>query len=414
MNKFGDGSEMMMFAVDAGSRSIVLNWDDWQNRDQDFNLYVYDKNENLVATSENIQNGYGTEPIEYVRLVIPEATAYYAAFYAALAYKRVTFDLHVPGAIKYPVPEYSITNPAVANLSLTVGAVNWQNDALEDFSSRGPTADDRFKPELSAPDRVSSIAYGDEFPGTSAACPHVAGAAALVWQAYPNSTTRQVTEFLESRAIDLGTSGPDYAYGYGRLSLGDPPGAISLPTSTQESGFIPPGNTATAPSSGAIPVTPTLRYTTTPVSEEDETESNVRLGILICIAAPGLIGLGGIGLLGVVWRNNRSRRVKHSSQAYHFAPPNYGVVPRITPVPPPISPPAAVPQPCVGQKAEGRGVCPRCGMSHQSQALFCSTCGMVLPSDMHTQKATEYCIYCGKPLIPNSKFCYKCGKPVKK
>jgi serine protease len=47
------------------------------------------------------------------------------------------------------------------------------------------------------------------------ATPHVAGAAALIWSKYPNSTNKQIRDILASTAEDLGAAGRDDAYGYG-------------------------------------------------------------------------------------------------------------------------------------------------------------------------------------------------------
>jgi subtilisin family serine protease len=107
-----------------------------------------------------------------------------------------------------------------------VGAVHWADDALEPYSSRGPTADGRIKPDIAAPSVVDSASYVDEgFNGTSAATPHVAGAAALVMQAHPEfkGDPQALAEFLQGLAVDLGDSGPDNTFGAGRLSLGDAP-----------------------------------------------------------------------------------------------------------------------------------------------------------------------------------------------
>jgi subtilisin family serine protease len=51
--------------------------------------------------------------------------------------------------------------------------------------------------------------------GTSMACPHAVGAAALVWAASPNSTATNVATALEQTAKDLGTSGRDTTFGFG-------------------------------------------------------------------------------------------------------------------------------------------------------------------------------------------------------
>jgi hypothetical protein len=70
--------------------------------------------------------------------------------------------------------------------------------------------------------------------GTSLAAPHVAGGLAVLLSAYPDLTANQEEAALLGSAVDLGASGPDNNFGYGRLSLlaaydwlsgpgGDPP-----------------------------------------------------------------------------------------------------------------------------------------------------------------------------------------------
>lgn len=56
--------------------------------------------------------------------------------------------------------------------------------------------------------------------GTSFAAPQVAGAAALVWQAYPYFSNDLVRQTLLGTAQDLGAPGPDATFGYGLLDVG--------------------------------------------------------------------------------------------------------------------------------------------------------------------------------------------------
>jgi serine protease len=57
--------------------------------------------------------------------------------------------------------------------------------------------------------------------GTSMACPHAVGTAALVWAASPNSTATNVATALEQTAKDLGTAGKDTTFGYGLVNAYD-------------------------------------------------------------------------------------------------------------------------------------------------------------------------------------------------
>ncbi len=55
--------------------------------------------------------------------------------------------------------------------------------------------------------------------GTSFAGPHVAGAAALVMQAFPYMTMEQIRQVLLGTATDVGPTGPDEYWGYGLLNV---------------------------------------------------------------------------------------------------------------------------------------------------------------------------------------------------
>jgi hypothetical protein len=73
------------------------------------------------------------------------------------------------------------------------------------------------------------------------ACPHVAGAAALLLKANPNLSPSQVTNILIGSADDLGSTGKDNLYGYGlvdvdrALSLATTAGPSTLPNTVTAS-----------------------------------------------------------------------------------------------------------------------------------------------------------------------------------
>jgi subtilisin family serine protease len=87
------------------------------------------------------------------------------------------------------------------------------------------------------------------FSGTSFAAPQVAGAAALLMQAFPNLTAAQVVDLLLRTARDAGTAGTDATFGRGLLDLAaafQPQGATSLPGSAIP---VPAGDTTGVTSS---------------------------------------------------------------------------------------------------------------------------------------------------------------------
>jgi serine protease len=61
----------------------------------------------------------------------------------------------------------------------------------------------------------SNFYFEDDFNGTSAATPNVAGVASLVWSVNPNLTAAQVRTILQETAYDLGSPGYDLVYGSG-------------------------------------------------------------------------------------------------------------------------------------------------------------------------------------------------------
>ncbi len=111
---------------------------------------------------------------------------------------------------------YYIGAPADAADILAVGAVD-VNGLLASFSSRGPTFDHRIKPEISAMGARTAVQSTDGTAklgyGTSYSSPVIAGAAAALWQAFPNLTSTELMQWI----IESGnrSSFPDIEYGYG-------------------------------------------------------------------------------------------------------------------------------------------------------------------------------------------------------
>jgi len=104
---------------------------------------------------------------------------------------------------------------------ISVGAV-YSNEDLVGFSSRGPTYDNRIKPDVVAMGKsVACVSVGsvDQYgtaSGTSLSCPLVAGVAALILQAHPYLNPIQVRDALRETADKAQT--PDNDYGWGLVN----------------------------------------------------------------------------------------------------------------------------------------------------------------------------------------------------
>lgn len=135
-----------------------------------------------------------------------------------------------PGMVGSPgAAAQVITVAACADWSAPAGSPNHSNGVyLTPFSSRGPTLDNRTKPDICAPGltitaaKANTLSHSDyvTFSGTSMATPFVAGAVALALQAKsPMLSPTEVRQRLEATAQDRGPSGKDSDSGAGLVDV---------------------------------------------------------------------------------------------------------------------------------------------------------------------------------------------------
>ncbi|QOR36056.1 S8 family serine peptidase [Clostridium sp. 'deep sea'] len=120
----------------------------------------------------------------------------------------------------------TIGSPGAAAKVITVASmydVGENGYVLAKYSSRGPTADERMKPDIAAPGTNITAANANTtngyrtISGTSMASPFTAGTVALMLDANPSLTPAQVKTTLANTALDWGTTGQDVDFGHGRL-----------------------------------------------------------------------------------------------------------------------------------------------------------------------------------------------------
>lgn len=109
-----------------------------------------------------------------------------------------------------------INAPADADDIITVGAVTPQGVNAA-FSSVGPTADGRVKPDVMALGSPSCVISGkgtmQKNTGTSFAAPQIAGAIACLWQSNRSLTAAEVIDLVRRTASNAAS--PDNIMGYG-------------------------------------------------------------------------------------------------------------------------------------------------------------------------------------------------------
>lgn len=252
LDVFGTYNSLMNFQPSASGKQraclpvidnadwFVASWNAWPVTRQDYDLFLFDSTMSFIidddfpyeddTLSVTDQAFYNLEPIEGF---LGKPTNFGNPSCLVLASYSSTqnhfFHIDVEGnEINNPALQIragSLDTPADATGALAVGAINQATDLLEDFSSSGPTDDGRNKPEICGPDNTLSSqdpASGfNPFFGTSAATPHVAGAAALLLQQNPSLLVDQ----LRQKLIDDARFNPGYSV---NNLCGSNSGAVSL------------------------------------------------------------------------------------------------------------------------------------------------------------------------------------------
>ncbi|MDY0392376.1 MAG: PKD domain-containing protein [Candidatus Bipolaricaulis sp.] len=206
------------FTATAGQQiAFYLTWDAWPATGDDYDLYLYGPTGALVASSTATQGGT-EQPTERITTTAGSSGTYRVRIQKASGATRRLSLFSIVHDLTPAVSASSMPAPANAAEVLSVGAINWANYAtgpIAAYSSRGPTGDGRAKPDLAAPDNVTTgMGYYNPFPGTSAAAPHVAGIAALLKAEAPSLNRSSLTSRILSFCVPMGDP---YAFGAGRL-----------------------------------------------------------------------------------------------------------------------------------------------------------------------------------------------------
>lgn len=216
----------------GGGRGVVtiLQWNDRYNSpSNDYDLFVVDDSQLLGRSIED--QGSGAPAIEATCTFNPSSTpqAHFAIVNRFSGSSR-RIKMYFLGAsnTQFNTTSGSVFGHPGVKRALAIGAINASdpgNDNVTFYSSRGPARIDFPARSLSKPDlmgidgvRVTGAGgFPSRFFGTSAAAPHVAGVAALLFSASSAVKADDVRTALIQSATDLGPGGRDNTFGFGRV-----------------------------------------------------------------------------------------------------------------------------------------------------------------------------------------------------
>mgnify|MGYP000703519270 CR=1 FL=1 len=247
VHDFGGSTTYNTVTSTSGCCPATLHWSDAVGASgNDYDLYVLDSTgTTVIGAGDNIQDG-NDDPYEQTsnlpptgsRLVIVKYSG--AARYLHLNTLRGELAIATTGQ----TAGHSAASNAIGVAAVSTDGVSTAYDgteSVETFSSDGPrrifyesngtaiTAGNFLasggkllnKPDITAADGVTIAAPGfSDFHGTSAAAPHAAAIAALLFEADPTRSADHVKEAMLATALDIEAAGQDRDSGAGIVMAG--------------------------------------------------------------------------------------------------------------------------------------------------------------------------------------------------
>ena len=230
------------FLLEANAQiRVALFWDDeWGRSNNDYDLYLLSASGEILGRGESRQ-GIGINSHTPRELLSYQHRGADTQAYIVLQnhnddaepVQLEVFVFHIAGLqvqLDHRSEGGSILAQSDSEGAITVGAVNAGQSSVAAYSSRGPTANGAFKPELVAVDFVTvsdTTHFAPRFLGSSAAAPHVAAVGALLLEAQPALSAADggnallerelIRQLLLDTAKDIPPVGRDFVSGAGLI-----------------------------------------------------------------------------------------------------------------------------------------------------------------------------------------------------
>lgn len=240
----GDGSGGTMTGVAPGAKLMVLKVKDASgatslSRLWEAEQYCLENGARIISMSMGFEGEYAPSYLRSDRSGCDNLRDAGIALFNSAGNEHFAYEPPIECAMTARIPApwvgegvpYSSTSAVI-----TVGGTRYLDDGIYATSSLGPVTWGHVdpwedwpynpgpgltKPDVVAPgNRVNSLALpsgysGDSWTGTSMACPHVTGIAALMLEKNPSLSPVGLDSLLETTARDLGSMGKDNVYGAG-------------------------------------------------------------------------------------------------------------------------------------------------------------------------------------------------------